>query len=332
MGAGASAGVSAAIQASSDEELMELVKSLHEPCRSKIEKALSDMISDEQALSCYCGECTVTVKGEPAAQCLCHCQDCRKYGGVFAQAAKLYPAENVKYTGKTICKEPGMSWRHSCAKCGGYVVDDKTGTFKMIMVPAGLFDTPFTPSMHIHYKEAICPMKDGLPKFAGAPASFGGSDDLFDEAGPEWKASEGTDTGQCYCGACKVTVKGEPAAQLFCHCSDCRKWGGGTAQAAKLYPADKVSIEGEVTSKDPELVAGKTSWRKFCPKCGGVVYDDKTNVNGMIMVPAGLFDQPFKPTMHIHYREKISSIKDGLPKFPTMPKAFGGPSDEQIPE
>ena len=53
------------------------------------------------------------------------------------------------------------------------------------------------------------------------------------------------------------------------------------------------------------------------------MYDNKAHM-GMAMVPAGLSDKPFTPSMHLFYAEKILAIKDGLPKFKNCPADFGG--------
>ena len=43
-----------------------------------------------------------------------------------------------------------------------------------------------------------------------------------------------------------------------------------------------------------------------------------------MMVPAGLSQKPFKPTMHINYASRIYDVVDGLPKYATSPRSFGG--------
>merc|ERR1711998_385874 len=128
---------------------------------------------------------------------------------------------------------------------------------------------------------------------------------------------------KCYCGAAKYTVEmDEPAMQVACHCEDCRRWGGGVFQAAKLFPMEGVSaIEGEVVTKETT----DNHRRRSCAKCGGVLMDIITEMN-MRMVPAGLFPDcaPFEPGMHIQYSKKIMSIPDGKPKYATFPEAMGG--------
>merc|ERR1712159_734037 len=126
----------------------------------------------------------------------------------------------------------------------------------------------------------------------------------------------------CYCGAVKIEVEGDPAVAVACHCDDCRRWSGGPYQAAKLYPADKVKISGELLTKG---VSG-SSHRHSCKKCGGLVCDDKKHTPmNMMMIPAGLWkSEEFTPAMHIMYKFHIKPCKDGIPKYADLPKDMGG--------
>ena len=46
---------------------------------------------------------------------------------------------------------------------------------------------------------------------------------------------------------------------------------------------------------------------------------------GMIDVPSvSIRGLDFKPTIHVHYGEKVMPVRDGLPKFRDFPKEFGG--------
>jgi hypothetical protein len=48
----------------------------------------------------------------------------------------------------------------------------------------------------------------------------------------------------------------------------------------------------------------------------------------MTDVPAGTIPGfAFKPTLHVHYGEKVLAVRDGLPKFKDFPKDFGGSGD-----
>ena len=42
-------------------------------------------------------------------------------------------------------------------------------------------------------------------------------------------------------------------------------------------------------------------------------------------------DFAFAPKLHVHYAEKVVSMRDGLPKFKDIPRELGG-SGETIPE
>ena len=48
--------------------------------------------------------------------------------------------------------------------------------------------------------------------------------------------------GECFCGAVKVEVLGEPEAMGYCHCRSCRSWSGGPVNAFTLWKPDAVRI------------------------------------------------------------------------------------------
>ena len=52
----------------------------------------------------------------------------------------------------------------------------------------------------------------------------------------------------------------------------------------------------------------------------------------MTDIPAGsVSGLKYAPTVHVHYGEKVMSVRDGLPKFKDFPKEFGG-SGDMLPE
>lgn len=82
-------------------------------------------------------------------------------------------------------------------------------------------------------------------------------------------------TGRCLCGAVTYEVHGEPSHVQLCHCTDCRRHGGGPA--ALLVVVDRESLD----------LAGETRWfatfgdrtgrelrRHFCPACGTGLLND----------------------------------------------------------
>jgi len=134
----------------------------------------------------------------------------------------------------------------------------------------------------------------------------------------------------CFCGAVEVEIRGEPAAQAFCHCESCRGWLGAPVHAATLWPTPNVNV---VKGADKLDVFQRTeaSLRHFCTLCGAPVLVRHPSL-GMTDVPAGTIRGfTHAPTVHVHYGEKVLRLRDGLPKFKDFPKEFGG-SGEMLPE
>ncbi|MEH6577835.1 MAG: GFA family protein [Amphritea sp.] len=93
-------------------------------------------------------------------------------------------------------------------------------------------------------------------------------------------------TGKCLCGAVGVTVKNINNSFSACHCSICRKWGGGGPLMALDCGTD-VSIEGEESIS----VFDSSTWaeRGFCSNCGTHLFYRIKQNQGYI-IPIGLFD------------------------------------------
>jgi hypothetical protein len=130
---------------------------------------------------------------------------------------------------------------------------------------------------------------------------------------------------QCACGGVKLAIVGEPLAQFYCHCRDCRLLHGGAYTAESVYH-----------ERDVQVIAGQPSeWtlqhtpRSFCPTCGVRVFASISSrglrgVNGLLL-PEGAFTA----TLHINCESALRPVPDGLPHYRAMPAAFGG-SDEQV--
>lgn len=127
---------------------------------------------------------------------------------------------------------------------------------------------------------------------------------------------------QCACGAVEVQIVGEPVAMAYCHCDSCRSWLGAPIHAASLWPTDNVTIsKGEANLGI--YVRTEESLRHFCTSCGAPVLIRHPNL-GMTDVPGGsVSGLNYEPTIHVHYAEKVLSVRDGLPKYAAMPTADG---------
>lgn len=136
--------------------------------------------------------------------------------------------------------------------------------------------------------------------------------------------------GECFCGAVKIEVAGEPEGMGYCHCRSCRSWSGGPVNAFTLWKPETVKI---TAGKEHVATYNKTpiSDRKYCTKCGGHLMTAHPTLGVVDVFSATLPTLAFKPGLHINYAETVLPMKDGLPKFKDFPAAFGG-SDEQMPD
>ena len=136
--------------------------------------------------------------------------------------------------------------------------------------------------------------------------------------------------GECFCGAVKLEVSGEPVGMGYCHCRSCRSWSGGPVNAFTLWKPDDVRV---TTGAEHVAVYNKTpvSDRTYCTRCGGHLMTTHPGLGVVDVFAATLPSLPFQAGLHINYAETVLPMKDGLPKFKDFPGAFGG-SDEQVPE
>jgi len=95
--------------------------------------------------------------------------------------------------------------------------------------------------------------------------------------------------GSCLCGSVSFTAKNASRSVGACHCSMCRKWGGGPLMAVDC--GTDVIFEGEENIS----VFNSSEWaeRGYCNKCGSHLFyrlkDSKQH-----MMTAGLFDDNSK--------------------------------------
>ncbi len=136
--------------------------------------------------------------------------------------------------------------------------------------------------------------------------------------------------GSCFCGEVEFEVTGTPAVMGYCHCKDCTTWSAAPINAFSLWAPDNVRItKGEAsvgTFNKTEI-----SYRKFCKVCGGHLMTDHPGMKLVDVYASVLQGFTHAPTLHVHYGNKMVSLKDGLPKFKDLPADFGG-SGEMLPE
>jgi len=132
-----------------------------------------------------------------------------------------------------------------------------------------------------------------------------------------------TYSGRCFCGEVQFEVSGEPAGMGYCHCESCRHWSAGPVNAFTLWKPEALKVTRGAASIGTH---NKTpvSYRKWCTKCGGHLFNDHPPL-GLVDVYAAMLPKlRFEPGVHVHYQESVLPIRDGKPKFKDMPKEMGG--------
>lgn len=91
--------------------------------------------------------------------------------------------------------------------------------------------------------------------------------------------------GHCLCGQVQVTISAADTSVGACHCSTCRRWGGGPLLALECH--DGVQFQGE----EHISVYASSDWaeRGFCRHCGTHLFYRLTSAP-LHELPAGLFD------------------------------------------
>lgn len=106
--------------------------------------------------------------------------------------------------------------------------------------------------------------------------------------------------GRCLCGAVTIEARGVPHAVGACHCSMCRRWGGGPLLAVEC--GTDVTLDGH----EKVTVFASSDWaeRGFCRVCGTHLFY-RLRESGEYYLPAGLFDNgDFTLTSQVFIDEK----------------------------
>lgn len=102
--------------------------------------------------------------------------------------------------------------------------------------------------------------------------------------------------GNCMCGEVEFSAEVPDKHFDCCHCSMCRKWGGG--------PAFTVNIEGEIAFSNPNSVKtyDSSEWaqRGFCGTCGTHLFY-RLKDNSFWNVPMGIL----KDTSGFEFKTQI---------------------------
>jgi hypothetical protein len=132
-----------------------------------------------------------------------------------------------------------------------------------------------------------------------------------------------TITGGCLCGAVRYRIEAEPLVTRTCWCSDCQKFGAGNATVNVVFPAEAVTIEGELRDYASTADSGNAMHRRFCQVCGTPVTTGSEARPHLLGIRAGTLDDPeiARPEITIW----TSSAPSWAPIDPNIPQEEGQP-------
>ncbi len=122
-----------------------------------------------------------------------------------------------------------------------------------------------------------------------------------------------SETGQCLCGEVQLTFDEVKPHVEACHCSTCRRWGGGPLMGVQA---------GSVTANNADAITAYASseWAKraFCSQCGTHLYY-KLNDADVYFVPAGLLNnmegRPFVEEIFIDQKPDYYAFSNDTAKL-----------------
>jgi hypothetical protein len=101
-----------------------------------------------------------------------------------------------------------------------------------------------------------------------------------------------TITGGCLCGAVRYSIAADPLVVRTCWCTDCQKFGAGSATVNVVFPAEAVSLEGTLTDYASTADSGNKMHRGFCPACGTPVTTGSEARPHLMGIRGGTLDDP----------------------------------------
>jgi hypothetical protein len=122
-----------------------------------------------------------------------------------------------------------------------------------------------------------------------------------------------THTGQCLCGAIRLTVTGPLPAPYACHCRDCQRQSGNY-WAMVTVPHERVEITGPVAW----ISISPLARRGFCPHCGGFLFWEPADGKS-IDIGFGNLDDPGEQRLSAHLWTSSARLPlpdDGAPRHP----------------
>lgn len=98
--------------------------------------------------------------------------------------------------------------------------------------------------------------------------------------------------GGCLCGAVRYVANADPLVTRACWCRVCQFLASGNATVNLAFPAEAVTITGELRGYSSLADSGNHMHRSFCPVCGVHMFSQAEERPKIIVVRAGTLDDP----------------------------------------
>ena len=99
-------------------------------------------------------------------------------------------------------------------------------------------------------------------------------------------------TGGCICGAVRYRATAAPITTRVCWCRQCQYLGAGGPTVNVCFPADAVTIEGELGDHRSVADSGNVMHRRFCRRCGTPLSSTAESRPHLVFLRAGTLDDP----------------------------------------
>lgn len=99
-------------------------------------------------------------------------------------------------------------------------------------------------------------------------------------------------SGGCLCGAVRYHSTQPPLTTRACWCRDCQYIGAGTATVNMVFPAEAVTITGDLQDFVSPAAGGNIMHRRFCPHCGTPLFSGAESRPHLVVIRAGTLDDP----------------------------------------
>ena len=131
----------------------------------------------------------------------------------------------------------------------------------------------------------------------------------------------------CLCGAVRIVIEAEPLLARACWCRLCQYLAAGNATVNVVFPADAVSIEGEVRWYGSVADSGNQMSRGFCPQCGTQIFSKSDARPQYLIIRSGALDDPNllapQGTIWTSAAPEWACFDPDLPQFEHQPPPIG---------